>query len=45
VLGVPGNLRLMVALPIGEAVEGARQADKRPLTDMVHWEQYGKKAG
>ena len=42
VLGVPEPMRLMVVLPIGAATEPARQAPKRPLSEMVHWERYGQ---
>ena len=41
-LGVPEHLRLMIILPIGEAIETVAQAPKRPLSGMVHWEQYGR---
>ena len=41
-LGVPENLRLMVALPVGAPVESPQQAEKRPLQEVVHWERYGK---
>jgi len=40
-LGVPDNLRLMVALPIGYAAEPTAQGSKRPLAEIVHWERYG----
>ena len=40
-LGVPEKLRLMVALPVGAPVESPRQAEKRPLQEVVHWERYG----
>lgn len=43
VLGLPERMRLMVALPIGEAVDPPQQAQKRPLQDMVHWERFGQK--
>lgn len=43
VLGVPGNLRLMIVLPIGKAAEPVEQAPKRPLAEMVHVERYGGK--
>ena len=44
-LGVPENLRLMVVLPIGAPAERVAQASKRPLEEMVHYEQYGNKRG
>jgi nitroreductase len=40
-LGVPSEMRLMVALPIGKAVGEVHQAAKRPLEEMVHWERWG----
>ena len=43
VLGIPENMRLMVVLPIGAPAEPAKQAAKRPLSDMVHWERYGNR--
>ncbi len=43
-LGIPENMRLMVALPIGAPAKPPKQADKRPLSDMVHWEQYGRQS-
>jgi nitroreductase len=42
VLGVPAEMRLMVVLPIGAAKKTPRQAGKRPLSEMVHWERHGK---
>ncbi len=41
VLGLPENMRLMVALPVGKAAGPAAQADKRSLNEMIHWERYG----
>jgi nitroreductase len=41
VLGVPDRLRLMVALPVGKAGKTPKQADKRPLGEIVHWDRYG----
>jgi nitroreductase len=41
VLGIPENMRLMVALPVGKAAEPKSQADKRPLKEIVHWDRYG----
>jgi len=40
-LGVPENMRLMVALPVGKAAGPAAQAGKRPLSETVHWDRYG----
>jgi nitroreductase len=42
-LGVPDEMRLMVALPVGVAVEATQQKEKRPLKDMVHWERFGSR--
>ena len=42
-LGIPAEMRLMVALPIGEAAGDATQAPKRPLSEMVHYERYGER--
>ena len=42
-LGVPDNLRLMVALPIGQAAGEVRQAEKLPLAEKVHYERYGNR--
>ena len=44
-LGLPEGMRLMVALPVGEATKPAQQAPKRPLSDIVHWDRYGEKRG
>ena len=41
-LGVPAQMRLMVALPIGAATRDTAQAPKRPLSEMVHHERYGQ---
>jgi nitroreductase len=42
-LGVPPEMRLMVALPIGKAAGEPTQAPKRPLSEMVHYERYGRR--
>jgi len=42
-LGVPEKLRLMVVLPVGKALGMAKQADKRPLEEVVHYEHYGSR--
>ena len=34
-------MRLIVSLPVGKAAEAHAQADKRPLSDIVHWDRYG----
>jgi nitroreductase len=44
-LGVPENLRLMIILPIGKPSGPVAQAAKRPLEDMVYWEQWGQRRG
>jgi nitroreductase len=44
VLGVPEKMRLMVVLPIGAAKSPVRQKEKRPLSQIVHWERYGNRA-
>lgn len=41
-LGIPEEMRLMVALPIGAPTKAPKQAEKRPLADMVHRERYGQ---
>jgi nitroreductase len=43
VLGVPEDMRLMVALPVGAAVEATAQKEKRPLEDIVHWDRFGNR--
>jgi len=42
-LGVPEHMRLMVALPVGAPAKPPRQADKRPLSEIAHWERYDRK--
>jgi len=42
-LGLPDKMRLVVVLPIGAAVKPPEQAKKRPLSQILHWEQYGQK--
>jgi nitroreductase len=42
-LGIPENMRLIVALPVGAPTKPPKQADKRPLSDMVHRERYGER--
>lgn len=44
-LGVPEELRLMVALPIGLPDQEVAQAPKRSLEDKVHWEKWGQREG
>ncbi len=43
ILGVPPELRLIILLPIGAPAAPPRQADKRPLAQMTHWERYGQR--
>ena len=42
-LGLPEEMRLMVALPIGKPVNPVVPQEKRALEDMVHWERYGQR--
>jgi nitroreductase len=42
-LDVPDTMRLMVALPVGAAVEATQQKEKRPLKDIVHWDRFGNR--
>jgi nitroreductase len=42
-LGLPPNLRLVVVLPIGAPAQEVKQAKKRDLGDMVHYERYGNR--
>jgi len=42
-LGVPENLRLIILLPIGKPATTPAQKEKKPLTDIVYAERYGKK--
>jgi len=44
-LGVPESMRLMVLLPIGAAKTPVAQREKRPLSDIVHYERFGNKKG
>jgi nitroreductase len=44
-LGIPEHMRLVVALPIGKALESVEQRPKRPLSEMVYYEQFGKRRG
>ena len=41
ILGVPQDRRLIAILPIGRAAAKAAQAEKKPLTEVLHREQYG----
>jgi len=41
ILAVPENLRLPAVLPIGKPAGKAAQAEKRPLSEIVHREKYG----
>jgi nitroreductase len=40
-LGLPKHMRLVVVLPIGKPAGPVKQAEKRPLSDIVHWDSYG----
>ena len=40
-LGVSAHLRLLAILPIGKPVRACRQADKKPLSEITHLNQYG----
>ncbi len=40
-LGVPDDRRLYVLLPVGHPAEAGKQAPRRTLDEMVHYEQYG----
>lgn len=44
-LGLPEEMRLVVALPVGKPTKPVAPREKRPLADMVHWERYGQKRG
>ncbi len=43
VLDVPDDSRLLAILPIGKAAGSQRQAEKKPLSQLVHYERYGRK--
>ena len=43
-LGVPEHLRLIIFLPIGRPSVPPAQAPKKPLTDLVHRERFGRRA-
>jgi nitroreductase len=40
-LGLPNHMRLVAVLPIGKPAGPVKQARKRPLSDIVHWERFG----
>jgi nitroreductase len=42
-LGVPGDKRFVILLPVGRAPQETPQADRKPLTDVVWREKYGQK--
>ncbi len=44
VLGLPEDMRLIVALPIGKPTQPVAPREKRPLGEMVHWERYGRQS-
>ena len=43
ILGVPADKRLVIFLPIGEAASSGSQASKKPLTEVVYYDSYGRK--
>jgi nitroreductase len=43
VLGVPKNLRVLAILPIGKPVSAPRQAEKKPLAELLHRDRYGSR--
>lgn len=44
-LGVPDHLRLVICLPIGRPASAPQQAMKKPLADLLHREEYGRRDG
>jgi len=42
-LGVPDHLRLIIMLPIGKPASPPKQADKKPLSELVHYEKFGNR--
>jgi len=44
ILGVPEHLRLIAIVPIGRPASPPRQADKKPLAQVVHWDRYGRRS-
>jgi nitroreductase len=43
ILGVPEDLRVIAVLPIGHPATEARQADKKPLEAVLHWNRFGQR--
>jgi nitroreductase len=43
VLGLPEEMRLIVALPVGHPTQPVTPREKRPLSEMVHRERYGQR--
>lgn len=41
-LGVPDNRRLLTLVPIGVPVEWPEK-EKKPLSEVIHWEKFGSK--
>ena len=41
-LGVPDNRRLLTLVPVGVPV-GWPTIEKKPLSEVIHWEKYGSK--
>jgi len=42
-LDVPDHLRLIILLPIGKPAGAPVQASKKPLRDLLHYEQFGQR--
>ena len=43
VLGIPDEKRCIILLPIGRDAVGVGQAEKKPLSELVHREKYGQR--
>jgi len=43
ILGVPEERRIAAIVAIGRAIGPARQADKKPLAQIVHWNRFGQR--
>jgi hypothetical protein len=44
ILGVPEEKRLIVLLPIGKAAHAGEQVAKKPMSEVTHYERYGRRA-
>lgn len=42
-LSIPDNLRLLALLPVGVPKSEGVQREKKPLSEIVHYEKYGNK--